>query len=395
MISALLVDLDGTLLENHMDVFLPAYLELLGGFIESQTDLKGFISQLLRSTEDMLSNKDPMATLEEAFAATMYPALGVEAAELRPLLETFYRHHFPELRKLTAPMPGAMALIEFARREQLEIVIATNPLFPRTAIIQRLEWAGLGSQIEAFALVTSYEAFHNAKPNPSYYAEILGRLGRPAGQAAIIGDDCDNDIHPASVLGICGFHLAPSGVSQHAPTAGPLDQSITWLERLKQQPEYPQALSAQAALARLHGQLSALDSFTRRLPAGRWTQRPQPESWAPVEIVAHLRDVELEVNLPRIEAVLNQAAPFVPAADPDQWAEQRGYLRQNGPQAMADFAEARLRTLAILRSLPDDAWSRTALHAIFGPTSLLEIMMLAVDHDLLHLRQLRSALRPA
>jgi HAD superfamily hydrolase (TIGR01549 family) len=394
MISALLVDLDGTLLENRMDVFLPAYLELLGQFIEAQTNLKGFIRQLLRSTEEMLGNQDPLSTLEEAFASSMYPALGVDAEDMRPLLEAFYRDHFPELRKLTAPIPGANALIQFAKREKLEIVIATNPLFPRTAIIQRLEWAGLGSEIDNFTLVTTYEAFHNAKPSPSYYAEILGRLGRGPGEAAMIGDDCENDIQPASVLGVCGFHMAPSGISQHAPSAGPLDQSIIWIERLKQQPEYPQTLSPQAALARLHGQLSALDAFTRLLPEDLWHLRPQPREWAPVEIIAHLRDVELEVNLPRIEAMLNQAAPFVPAADPDQWAEQRGYHRQDGPQAMADFASARMRTLAILKSLPDEAWARSALHAIFGPTSLLEIMMLAADHDLLHLRQLRSSLTP-
>jgi hypothetical protein len=45
--------------------------------------------------------------------------------------------------------------------------------------------------------------------------------------------------------------------------------------------------------------------------------------------------------------------------------------------------------------LDDDQWRLPARHALFGPTTLTELVSLATDHDLVHLSQLRSALAHA
>ena len=44
------------------------------------------------------------------------------------------------------------------------LVLATNPIFPRVATMQRIDWAGL--DVEDFELVTVYENFNYSKPNP-------------------------------------------------------------------------------------------------------------------------------------------------------------------------------------------------------------------------------------
>ena len=120
------------------------------------------------------------------------------------------------------------------------------------------------------------------------------------------------------------------------------------------------------------------------------TDRPSASEWSLTEIVCHLRDVEQEVNLPRLHAVVEQDNPFISGADTDPWALERDYQSQDGPRAMRDFARARKATARFLRAQPASVWTRTARHAIFGPTQLVEIVGWFLDHDLIHLDQVRK-----
>ena len=45
------------------------------------------------------------------------------------------------------------------------------------------------------------------------------------------------------------------------------------------------------------------------------------------------------------------------------------------------------RALERLRTAPEEAWSKQARHAIFGPSSFLEVIGFMAEHDRLHLRQ--------
>jgi FMN phosphatase YigB (HAD superfamily) len=83
------------------------------------------------------------------------------------------------------------------------VVIATNPIFPETAIRQRMEWAGISDF--PFKLITSYEVMHSAKPNSSYYMEILEHIGRSPDECIMVGDDWGNDIVPATKVGLQVF----------------------------------------------------------------------------------------------------------------------------------------------------------------------------------------------
>jgi hypothetical protein len=68
----------------------------------------------------------------------------------------------------------------------------------------------------------------------------------------------------------------------------------------------------------------------------------------------------------------------------------RDYQAQDGPAALASFLATRRESARRLRGLPAEAWQRPARHAIFGPTRLAEIVGWVVDHDLIHLNQLRQ-----
>jgi FMN phosphatase YigB (HAD superfamily) len=390
VISTLLIDLDNTLLDNDMERFIPIYLQWLGAHLAHLAPPEEVAAKVMDGSLAMVQNNDPTRTLEQIFSERFYPAIGHSEEELRPFIDDFYNTVFPDLKSSARPIAGAQQLVQTALNAGLEIVIATSPLFPRIAIEHRLAWADLPPEKFDFSLITSYEDFHFAKPYMAYYAEALGRLGKPAHEAAMIGNDPTDDLEPAQALGLAVFHVSPKPLDMYP--GGSLEDAIAWLEAISDQAR-PQTPSApEVLLARLRGQLAALIGLASDLDHPTWSRRPVAGEWAPNEIACHLRDVENEVNYPRVQAILTSCDPHLSAFDTDRWAEERDYLSQSGPEALDQFIQARVKTITDLEPLSPEVWSRPARHSLFGPTTLAEVLTFAVDHDLLHLAQLRATL---
>jgi FMN phosphatase YigB (HAD superfamily) len=387
VIKALLLDLDGTLLDNDIDSFLQAYLKSLSRHMAPWVPPDRLVPQLLRSTGVMLANRQPTRTLQQAFADDFYPALGTTEAALRTHFEAFYRDEFPKLRSQTRRREAASRLVRSAMDAGIQVAVATNPLFPRMAIDHRLEWAGVPAPTTPFSLVTSYENFHSAKPQPAYYAEILGHLGVHAAEAAMVGDSMQDDLTPARSLGMASFHVSPE--AKPGDSAGSLEDAIAWYPDASQWADPEAAKRPSSVLARLHGQLGVLLTLLGDLAPEGWSRRPAPGAWSLTEIICHLRDMDHEVHTPRLDLVLSTEFPFLPAIDINPWAEERHYAAQSGPEALAALAERRVRLLQRLESLTPLSWERRARHALLGPTTLAEVALIAADHELLHLADIR------
>lgn len=155
MTLTLLLDLDDTLLGNSLDVFIPAYLKALSEHMSSIQAGDGFIQTLLTATRRMTENDRPDRTLKETFDHAFYPALGLDYEPTHDFIEIFYRETFPKLKALTEFRPEAVELVETALGRGYRVVIATSPLFPMTAVRQRMDWAGLEPFQDALSLVTS------------------------------------------------------------------------------------------------------------------------------------------------------------------------------------------------------------------------------------------------
>jgi FMN phosphatase YigB (HAD superfamily) len=393
MIKSVLLDLDDTLLYNNMDTFLPAYLKEFGRYMADIIPPEKFIEEILNGTMKMYANTDPEITLDRAFADHFFPAVGHTEIDLLSRLESFYSDVFPLLRELTSPRPDAVDLVGSLFEHELDVVIATNPLFPRTAVEQRLEWAGLSSDKFPYAQVTSYEQYHFTKPSPAYYAEILGRIGKTPGAAVMVGNDPANDLVPAQTLGMNVFHIDVDP-SDDFP-AGGLGDLLPWIENLTEAPEPAIKQNTLVIEACLKGHLAALRSMMSDVNEATWNSRPSDDNWAPVEIVAHLRDVDAEVSLPRIHTILSEDTPLIQAVDPDSWTIERGYINESGPVVLESFTRVRKELIETVGSLDAKAWSRPALHALLGPTTLSEIVSIMTEHDLIHLDQLRRTLEIA
>ncbi len=121
-----------------------------------------------------------------------------------------------------------------------------------------------------------------------------------------------------------------------------------------------------------------------------WQRRPSPGEWSLNEIACHLRDVEIEVHQTRLRSLLAEDGAFLPGVDADEWAMTRDYYSQDGRVALVDFVTARDKTITLLTPLPADVWERQGQHTFFGPTSLREIVFLAVRHDRVHAGQIQT-----
>ena len=389
MIEALLLDLDGTLLENDIQAFLQVYLGRLSRAMATWVAPEVLVPQLLQSTNVMLANQDPARTLHETFAGDFYPSLGTTEAAVVGRFEDFYRDEFPKLRAQTALRPAAAPLVQAALASGLRLAVATNPLFPRTAIDHRLAWAGVPSDRVAYDVVTSYETFHSAKPQLAYYAEILGHLGVAASRAAMVGDSPSDDLAPARALGMAVFHVSSRPDPDYP--GGTLDQVIGWLATADAQTNHEAEHAPAGVLARLHGQLGTLLTRFGELSDESWRTPVTVDGWTPAQVICHLRDLEAEVHLPRLQSMLQAEVVFLPAVDSDRWVEERGYAHQSGPQALRALVDLRKETLARLGALGPREWERRATHALLGPASLADVISLAADHELLHLAELAPA----
>jgi FMN phosphatase YigB (HAD superfamily) len=211
-IQAVLFDLDGTLLDTNMNVFLPHYFKALSARMAHILPPDKFIAHLMQASEAMTSNNG-RNTNQAVFEAAFFPLAGRSKQELEPIFSDFYARDFIKLRRHTRRKPEARQVVQAAFERGYQVVIATNPLFPRTAIQQRMEWAGVADL--PYNLVTSYENCRAAKPNLCYFEHILETLGQSPQACLMVGDE-DMDM-VAAHLG-CRTFLIPSERTDLAPS---------------------------------------------------------------------------------------------------------------------------------------------------------------------------------
>ena len=193
---ALLIDLDGTLLDIDMDRMIADYLQRLARSFTEFIAPDRFAAHLLEATAKMVRNNDPAAGNETVFFDAFCSRLGQPYDKIYPLFEKFYETEFNHLRGWSNPLPHAGAVIEAARRRNLKLVLATNPIFPLSAVEHRLEWAGLRGA--GFDLITTVENMHFCKPNPEYYREIAALIGLQPGRCLMAGNDVEEDLVAAA-----------------------------------------------------------------------------------------------------------------------------------------------------------------------------------------------------
>lgn len=199
LMRAILFDLDGTLLDLDIDHFMSRYVAALAAEFASILEPERFREALMAGTFAMIQN-DGSTTNEDAFWTMFEKRTGLERAPLLPLTDRFYREVFPTLADIARPVEAAPRVVAAAKESGAVVVLATNAIFPETAIAERLRWAGIDPAL--FDLLTSYETMHASKPNPAYYREICRKVGVAPQEALMIGNDPELDVRAAQAAGL-------------------------------------------------------------------------------------------------------------------------------------------------------------------------------------------------
>lgn len=214
MAKALLFDLDGTLLPMDTDQFIKNYISELASRMTHLMEPKDFVKALMTGTEAMVKNLDSTKTNEQVFEETFLPLTTLKKEEIWPSLNDFYDSVFPTFSHLTKPTKMAKQVVEEAIKQGYKVAVATNPLFPKTAIYHRLTWAELDAV--PFELVTVYENIAFTKPHKEYYQEISNRLGVLPEECIMIGNDKQEDM-VASSIGMKTFLVEGNVIDRGEP----------------------------------------------------------------------------------------------------------------------------------------------------------------------------------
>ncbi|MDE6241568.1 MAG: HAD family hydrolase [Anaeroplasmataceae bacterium] len=204
MIKAILFDMDGTLLPMDIEKYTSGYFKEIGAYMSSYGyDPKELIKGIWKGTEAMVKN-DGLLSNEDTFWKTFSAVLGFDATKDLPFFTSFYEEKFDQVKSTCGYTKNAPKLIEFLKKKKVELILATNPIFPLIAQTKRLAWAGIKDS--DFSWITSYENSHYCKPNLKYYEEILSHFPYQPNECLMIGNDVGEDMI-AKELGMKVFLL--------------------------------------------------------------------------------------------------------------------------------------------------------------------------------------------
>jgi hypothetical protein len=113
--------------------------------------------------------------------------------------------------------------------------------------------------------------------------------------------------------------------------------------------------------------------------------------WSPLEILAHLRDEEIEDFRPRAMAII-EGRPIEKPIDPQRWVVERRYNEMDPGGVFLDWAAERADSCRWLETLtPSDLGKFVDLPKL-GRMRAGDFIASWRVHDLLHLRQFATAI---
>jgi HAD superfamily hydrolase (TIGR01549 family) len=236
MSKAILFDLDDTLLDNNLEIFVPplaqAMVQYFGAYVPAETAR----SALWNGYDAMDANAGTTRSNKEVFVEVFCSATGMQPDELDRHWEEFYAREFPKLAVLTHRLPEARPLVAWAIQKAYQVVIATGMQTPRIAVEQRLARAGVPVTDFAYAFITTWDNLHASKPHPAYYQEIVAKVQRQPAECLMVGDGWEHDIVPATSVGIPSYWIE---TGRTVPTSnallvgqGTLAELFAWLREV-------------------------------------------------------------------------------------------------------------------------------------------------------------------
>jgi hypothetical protein len=125
------------------------------------------------------------------------------------------------------------------------------------------------------------------------------------------------------------------------------------------------------------------------VPPAALKWRPAPKEWSAHEVVVHCADSETN-SFARIRFLVAEMAPTIQGYDQEKWATTFGYHDLPLEPALAVVDAVRASTTALIRGLPESAWTRTGRHTESGSYSAEDWLAIYADHLEGHARQIEN-----
>lgn len=200
MIKAILFDLDGTLLPMDEKKFTELYFSLLAKkMYPLGYDPKHLIDAIMSGLKRMYGNNGTK-TNEEVFWQSFNDCYGEDKTKDGDTFLSFYQNEFSSTQCATHYNPYAKEIISYCKKKFRNVILSTNPIFPKEAQMMRLSFLDL--KIDDFDFVSDYSNSSFCKPNPNYFRNILERFSLLPDEVVLFGNDYVEDGDCASSLGI-------------------------------------------------------------------------------------------------------------------------------------------------------------------------------------------------
>ena len=122
--------------------------------------------------------------------------------------------------------------------------------------------------------------------------------------------------------------------------------------------------------------------------------RDGDDGWNVVFIVCHLRDVEA-IFAQRVRDLLAGPQPTFAVVSNEELMRRSDYTAADLRQTLAEYAQRHREFIALLEPLNDEQWLLDGVHPAQGPATLLDVAINSGLHDVDHLEQIVSCLKPA
>lgn len=219
MIDTILFDLDGTLLPVDMEEFVRSYFDAIAKSFHKISEPSSLLKNIMKATDYMVNNRERTKTNQRAFEEEFERLMGRDITPLMDKFEIFYETDYKKIRDNIEVQPLCAKIVETVGSKGYQRILATNPLFPKSAIEERLRWAGIS--VDNFDLITAFEDMHFCKPQIEYYGEIMEIIGKEPENCLMVGNDVEEDMI-ASELGMKTF-LVDAHLIQRTKTLPPID----------------------------------------------------------------------------------------------------------------------------------------------------------------------------
>ncbi len=190
MYKAIFFDLDGTLLGMDEEKFLNLYFKYLLSFSKSMQIENLSVDLIEEGTTQMIFNQGKQ-TNEQVFWNVLETKANLSKEKWSPIFEQFYLNDFNKVQESCYAKPEAQEIISILKQKGYPLYLTTNPIFPRTATLQRMKWGKLDEN--DFEIITTYENSCYSKPNIRYYKEIITKFQLNPKEILMVGNDVYED----------------------------------------------------------------------------------------------------------------------------------------------------------------------------------------------------------